>query len=147
MGRALTKTRYEELRQTLEARRRQLQGDLEMKLRDVRANGAYDGEARGGVDTAEHSNLELQQEIGISLMEMRSEALHRVTDAITRLANGAYGYCAECGAEISERRLEALPFAERCRECEAVHETSERSRQITETRLASFRWLTETFRD
>ena len=140
----MTKTRYEELQQTLEARKRELQRDLDMKLRDVRANSAYDGETRGGLDTAEHSNADLQQDIGISLMEMRSEALHRVTDAITRLANGAYGYCAECGGEISERRLEALPFAVRCRECEAVHETSERrSRQITETRLASFKWLAE----
>src|SRR5713226_6799598 len=115
-----------------------------MKLRDVRANSAYDGEVGGGLDTAEHSNAELQQGIGISLMEMRSEALRRVTDAITRLATGAYGYCAECGGEIPEKRLEALPFAVRCRECEAVHETSERrSRQIAETRMASFKWLAE----
>ncbi len=140
----MTKTRYEELQQTLEVRKRELQSDLDMKLRDVRANSAYDGDTRGGLDAAEHSNAELQQEIGISLMEMRSEALIRVTDAITRLANGSYGYCAECGGEISKRRLEALPFAVRCRECEAVHETSERrSRRITEARLASFKWLAE----
>jgi DnaK suppressor protein len=140
----VTKTRCEELQQKLEARKRELQRDLDMKLRDVRANSAYDGETRGGLDAAEHSNAELQQDIGISLMEMRSEALRRVTDAITRLAEGSYGYCAECGGEISERRLEALPFAVRCRACEAVHETSERrSRQITETRVASFKWLAE----
>jgi DnaK suppressor protein len=144
----VTKTRYEELQQTLEVRKRELQSDLDMKLRDVRANNAYYGETRGGLDTAEHSNAELQQDLGISLMEMRSEALRRVTDAITRLANGSYGYCAECGGEISQRRLEALPFAVRCRECESVHETSERrSRQITETRLASIKWLAEVSED
>jgi DnaK suppressor protein len=144
----VTNTRYEELQQTLETRKRELQSDLDMKLRDVRANSAYDGETRGGLDTAEHSNAELQQDLGVSLMEMRCETLRRVTDALTRLANGSYGYCAECAGEISERRLEALPFAVRCRECEVVHETSERrSRQITETRLSSFKWLAEASED
>jgi len=138
----VTNTRDKTLQESLEARRRELQRDLDVKLRDVRGQSVYSGETSGGLDTAEHSNAELQQEIDVSLIEMRSEALRRVTDALTRLANGVYGYCAECGDEISEKRLEALPFAARCRECEIVYERTERrSRRTPEARLGSVGWL------
>jgi DnaK suppressor protein len=137
----VTNTSYEALQEALEARRRELQGDLDVKLREVRSHSVYGGETNGGLDTAENSNAELQQEIDVSLIEMRSEALRRITDTLTRLANGVYGYCAECGGEISEKRLEALPFAVRCRDCEVVYEsTKRRSRRIPETRLESLGW-------
>jgi DnaK suppressor protein len=132
----MTGTRRLELNHTLYDCRRELQRELHAKLREVRANTGYDGDTREGLDTAEYSDALLQQDIDISLIEMRAEALRGVVDALGRLASGDYGYCRECGGEISEKRLEALPFAVRCRECEAVREASERpSRRITETRL------------
>jgi DnaK suppressor protein len=140
----MTGTRRSVLNQRLYDRRRELQRDLDAKLRDVRANNGYDGDTLGGLDTAEHSDAELQQDIDISLIEMKTEALRHVADALARLASGDYGYCEECGGEISEKRLEALPFAVRCRECEVVHETgARRSRRITETRLESLKCFAE----
>ena len=37
--------------------------------------------------------------------------------ALTRIENGEYGYCAECGEEISEKRLELSPAAPLCIRC------------------------------
>ncbi len=37
--------------------------------------------------------------------------------ALERLAKGEYGYCVECGEEISEGRLEARPEAALCINC------------------------------
>ena len=72
-------------------------------------------------------------DLGIALIEMSAEALRRIDDAVARLATGAYGCCAECGHEISQKRLAALPFAERCRECEDTHEIStQRSRPLAD---------------
>jgi len=60
---------------------------------------------------------------------LESETLARVTAALAHLEAGTYGRCMECGGEIAEARLRALPFASRCRDCEdAVERTRERQR-------------------
>ena len=57
---------------------------------------------------------------------------------LTRLEQGDYGNCFECGEEIAEKRLRALPFAVRCKDCEEARETAEkRERQIASRRGAS----------
>jgi len=133
----MSETRYIHLQRMLEARRRELQRDLGVKLRDVRENSRSDGETRGGVDTAETSDIHLRHDIDIALLEMKAEALRYVNDALDRLANGTYGLCAECGAEISHHRLTALPFALRCRTCEGEREIGQRSRRLAERRAGS----------
>jgi len=126
----MTDARYEKLQQTLDARLCELERELDLKLRAVRANNGYSGEMRAGLDTAETADADLQQDIGIAVLEIKVAALRGARDALARLASGAYGHCAECGGEISEKRLKAFPFAVRCRECEDVYEIIERrSRQ------------------
>src|SRR5437867_2993813 len=107
--------RYVELKQMLEVRRCELQRNLIVKLRDLGANNGHDGELLGALDAAEASDVDLQQHIGVTLTEMTAEVLGRVDEALARLASGAYGSCVECNVEISQKRLTALPFAQRCR--------------------------------
>ena len=134
----MSKTRGTELKQMLETRRYELQQDLDAKLRDVRENSGYEGEMLGGLDAAETSDVDLQQDIDIALLEMKAEALGHVHNALARLASGAYGQCAECDAEISQQRLTALPFALRCRTCEEERETgTQQSRRLAERRAGS----------
>ncbi len=53
--------------------------------------------------------------------------LSQVNAALTRIADGTYGTCINCGKEIAPRRLEALPYATLCIECQAQAEhTSQR---------------------
>jgi DnaK suppressor protein len=56
------------------------------------------------------------------------EMLKQIDAALRRLEEGSYGDCFECGAEIAQARLRALPFAVRCRECEQSREADERER-------------------
>jgi DnaK suppressor protein len=120
----MTDARYEKLQQTLDARLCEFERELDLKLRAGRANNGYSGEMRAGLDTAETADADLQQDLGIAVLEMKVAALRGARDALVRFASGAYGYCAECGGEISEKRLKAFPFAVRCRECEEVCEIS-----------------------
>jgi len=46
---------------------------------------------------------------------MKSETLNKVNDALVRLESGNYGNCFDCGEEIAEKRLRALPFASAAR--------------------------------
>jgi DnaK suppressor protein len=69
---------------------------------------------------------------------MKSETLNKINDALARLDQGDYGNCFECGEEIAEKRLRALPFAVRCKDCEEAKEVVEqRERQLSARRGAT----------
>jgi DnaK suppressor protein len=133
--------RYEELKQMLEERRREILGEVQGRMRDVRAEGAAAPE-RGVVDAAETSEADIQDDIEFALIQMKSETLHKVEEALGRLENGTYGYCFECGGEIAERRLRALPFAVRCRDCEEAREVQQqRERALSQRRSSTSLFL------
>ncbi|MDE1918214.1 MAG: TraR/DksA family transcriptional regulator [Sphingomonadales bacterium] len=46
-----------------------------------------------------------------------SREMASISRALDRVANGTYGQCVKCGAQISARRLEARPEAALCIEC------------------------------
>jgi len=130
--------RYAELKHILEERRREILSEVQEKMRDVRAEGAS-GEGAGVLDAAETSEADIQDDIEFALIQMKSETLHKIEEALARLEEGTYGNCFECGDEISERRLRALPFAVRCKDCEEARETAERrERQVSQRRSAGF---------
>ena len=45
------------------------------------------------------------------------EHLDLVEAALARLDAGSYGVCEQCGKQISDERLEAMPQASRCIDC------------------------------
>lgn len=77
-------------------------------------------------DVGDQALMDLERELGISLMEMRNRRRQSIDEAITRLHEGTYGICADCGVEISERRLQAVPFAKLCVECQSREELLEK---------------------
>lgn len=77
-------------------------------------------------DVGDQALMDLDRELGISLMEMRNRRRQAIDEALVRLSEGTYGICAECGVEISERRLEAVPFAKLCVECQSREELLEK---------------------
>lgn len=52
----------------------------------------------------------------------------RIDDARRALAEGTYGVCRNCGAEIPPARLEAVPEAVRCLDCQRHFEGYHRQR-------------------
>ena len=77
-------------------------------------------------DVGDQALMDLERELGISLMEMRNRRRQSIDEALVRLTEGTYGICAECGIEVSEKRLEAVPFAKLCVECQARQELLEK---------------------
>jgi RNA polymerase-binding protein DksA len=56
-------------------------------------------------------------------LENREEAIRRaIHGALERIENGSYGKCERCGRQIPQARLDAIPYAERCLECEQTLE-------------------------
>jgi DnaK suppressor protein len=77
-------------------------------------------------DVGDQALMDLERELGISLMEMRNRRRQSIDEALNRLHEGTYGVCAECGIEISEKRLQAVPFAKLCVECQSREELLEK---------------------
>jgi DnaK suppressor protein len=121
----VTSDRYHELKRALHDRRRELEDDLHGKMREARSASRNEGEV---LDTGESSEVEMQDAIDFALIEMKAETLAKIDTALGRLDEGTYGVCFDCGQDISQARLRALPFALRCRDCEEVCELTEQRR-------------------
>jgi DnaK suppressor protein len=133
-----SRSRYLELKQMLEERRREIQAEVQGKMRDVRAEGTWGAKQSDVLDAVESSEADIQDDIEFALIQMKSETLNKIVDALARLEQENYGNCFECGEEIAEKRLRALPFAVRCKDCEEAREVAEqRERQIAARRGSS----------
>ena len=127
-------SRYNELRKMLEERRRELMTAVQDKMRDVRADNGKDREV---LDQGESSEVDIQEDIEFALIQMKAETLNKIDAALRRLEEGSYGNCFECGDEIAEARLRALPFAVRCKDCEEARETAEQRERVMAQRRGS----------
>jgi DnaK suppressor protein len=132
------RSRYAELKQMLEERRREIHAEVQGKMRGVREEGTWGGKLNEVLDAVESAEADIQEELEFSLVQMKSETLNKINDALVRLDQGSYGNCFECGEEIAEKRLRALPFAVRCKDCEEAREVAEqRERQMAARRGTS----------
>jgi len=121
------RSRSQHGRRILEERRTALLADLRHDIHDTCAG--VDSVQAHTMDDLDASVVTELSSIRFSLMQMKGEALVRVNEALARIDEGHYGLCESCGAEISEARLRALPFAVRCTRCEKRDEDAEESRR------------------
>ena len=120
-SRSIDQERYRTLKAMLGERRREVQD----KLRFLRETLPV--EAGMVRDAEEQSVDDFVTEVDMALMEMKSETLSKIDQAIARLDDGTYGVCEECDGEISAARLKALPFAHLCRNCQEEAESTVRA--------------------
>ncbi len=115
-----TATRHRDLRLILSNRQREMQDDVQKRIQHGRTS--HTNEVG---DAVERSDADVQDGVDVALLQMRTETLIRVDEALLRLDAGEYGFCTECAGEIAERRLRALPFAVRCQACEETREAAQ----------------------
>ena len=125
--------RYDDLKKILEDRRREILNEVQGKIRDVRADTSQT-KLNEVFDVGESSEADIQEDIEFALIQMKAETLNKINEARARLDEGAYGNCFECGDEISEARLRALPFAVRCKDCEEAREMAAEREKIWQQR-------------
>jgi len=128
-------TRYDELRHMLEERQRDILSEVQGRIRGVRAEGSE--KPHEVMDQGETSEVDIQEDIEFALIQMKAETLNKINEALSRLEEGTYGRCFECGGEISEQRLRALPFAVRCKDCEEAREIAQKRERMAQRRGGS----------
>ena len=125
--------RYDDLKKILEDRQREILNQVQGKIRDVRAEGNQ-SKSSEVFDAGESSEADIQEDIEFALIQMKAETLNKINEALGRLEEGVYGNCFECGEEIAEARLRALPFAVRCKDCEEAREVAAERERIWQQR-------------
>ena len=123
-------TRRDELKRSLEERRNELVALLHQRMQVVRSEHEVHAFS-GRLDEGEMSEVDIQEDIELALIQMKSETLGHIDESLARLEAGVYGQCSSCGNPIATSRLLALPFAVRCRPCEEHNET-QRQRNRTD---------------
>ena len=73
-------------------------------------------------DTGELGTDNAEQELTLTLLGSDEDILDQVEAAIQRIENGNYGRCKECGQQIPESRLDAVPYAADCVRCASQEE-------------------------
>jgi RNA polymerase-binding protein DksA len=68
-------------------------------------------------NTAEGGSLTIELEMELSLAKNAEDLLGKVDEALTRIEDGDYGDCSECGTPIPVARLDVLPYTKFCVEC------------------------------
>jgi RNA polymerase-binding protein DksA len=96
-------------------------------LRDERARLAGElGEAIQAPDQMTYGSQAaaatqvFEQQRDLALRDRSSQQLELVDAALARLDDGTFGTCVRCGKPIAPARLEALPWAAHCIDCQAI---------------------------
>jgi DnaK suppressor protein len=85
----------------------------------------WDIAAVSSPDSVEEVQLTEVRELEIDSLDRRAGLLREVEDALSRISDGSFGVCRLCDANIKPARLNAVPWAPLCIECQ---EDAERKR-------------------
>lgn len=113
MPRAKKAVSIETYREQLEERRQQILDLYESDLQAGKDTGAESAD-----DIVDRANNAYTRELLFSLTGEESEQLKTIDEAISRLDDGGFGVCTSCGTEIGEPRLQAVPWARYCIDCQ-----------------------------
>ena len=109
-------TELKKFKRILLDHRRKLTGTLAtMQTEALRpGNGGANGD-----DVADFSSEQAEQELTLGLIASEQEEVFAIDAALERIEEKAYGKCCDCDVIIPKPRLEAVPTALRCVECQA----------------------------
>jgi RNA polymerase-binding protein DksA len=68
-------------------------------------------------DFAEQATQRENDDVLNALNQDAKIIVGQINNALHRIESGDYGICTECGAEISEGRLDIVPYAALCIKC------------------------------
>ena len=109
----LTTAQLRSIRTDLLERRQMLVNDSRSKLNEVGGDLNQDGG-----DEVDKAYVSYEHAMAVDAAAREIHELQSIDEALERIASGTYGVCAECGGAVALPRLQALPFAEYCIQCQ-----------------------------
>ena len=111
------KSGLDQLRNQLLVKRQEI---LDLYEHDLRVGQESSDE--GAEDLVDRANSAYNREFMLSLSGSEREVLKEIESAIERVDAGEYGVCNACGEKIPAKRLQALPWARYCIDCQELVE-------------------------
>jgi DnaK suppressor protein len=118
----MRKERLVHFRKKLEEKHRQLVEEVGKTV--LYGKGPEDDSIK---DLGDQASSAYNREFLFELGNGDRRVLKEVASAIQKIDEGAFGDCERCGEPIAEKRLEALPFARYCIDCQRAVEEEERT--------------------
>lgn len=118
----LKKERLNQFRKRLVEKRRQLEDEVGRSA--LYGKGQEDDSTK---DLGDQATTAYTREFLFELSSGDRRLLRDVLTALRKLDEGGFGECERCGEEIAEKRLEALPFARYCIDCQRRVEQEEKA--------------------
>lgn len=113
----LPQERLDEMRARLQEQRLEI---TNLYNQDVRAGQESTDEPTE--DIVDRANNSYNRELMFSISDTERLMLLQVEDALNRLEVGTYGRCTNCGNAINPLRLDAVPWARFCIDCQELAE-------------------------
>ena len=118
----IKKDRLAHFRKALLDKRRQLEDEVGRSA--LYGKGQEDDSIK---DLGDQATTAYTREFLFELGNGDRRLLKEVVTALRKLDEGGFGECERCGERIAEKRLEALPFARHCIDCQRVTEQEEKA--------------------
>lgn len=118
MAKAKTKANpYQQHEDALRAKQRELLDSFERDRADGNTNDD------GGIqDLADKAASAYSKELNFSLSDGERNLLMLIEESFNRMKDGSYGTCTNCGTQIGEKRLQAVPWTPFCIDCQELQE-------------------------
>jgi len=114
----LTKTDIKKLRQLLLDYRAALVGDLNHLEDNALSSRREDAATLDISNFADLGTDNFEKDLTIGLIENSEETIREIDAALDRIEDGTYGICEESGDPVGKGRLQAIPWARLCIECQ-----------------------------
>jgi DnaK suppressor protein len=108
---------YQAYEDALRLKQRELHDSYE---RDKAAGNASPDD--GIQDLADKAASAYSKELNFSLSDAERNLLMLIDEAFNRMKAGSYAICTNCGVEIGEKRLQAVPWTPYCIDCQELQE-------------------------
>lgn len=92
---------------------------LDLYRRDL---GIGTGVSHDGDDEVDRANFDTDRELALALSRSERDMLLQIEEALERIDQGKFGDCVACTKPIGEQRLQAIPWARYCIECQELEE-------------------------
>src|SRR5579859_6446232 len=107
----MTKTELNKFKEVLETK----QAELAQVLRN--REGITIEKSPDALDEVQNA---AERELAIRNLDRESNLLRNVRNALARLEDGTFGICLHCEEDISLKRLNAVPWAGYCIQCQEI---------------------------
>lgn len=81
-----------------------------------------DAGADGALDPADEASVNYNKEFWYALSDADRKIMRLIDEALREIHAGTYGECSHCGAPIQRKRLEAVPWARHCLDCQDLQD-------------------------